>query len=124
MLKLFPNMVRRPAPEAYVVGQGSVSVARGLFNGRAFQRWREPADTELAADEVRTAMIFNDVLQTLEDSRSPVILTERKDHALLLAERISRFARNVVVLTGGVGRGKDEQLCKGSAMFPRPTNAC
>jgi len=48
-------------------------------------------------------MIFNDVLQALEDRRSPVILTERKDHALLLAGRISRFARNVIVLTGGIG---------------------
>jgi superfamily II DNA or RNA helicase len=57
----------------------------------------------LAADEARNAMIFNDVLQALEDKRSPVILTERKDHALLLAERISRFARNVIVLIGGVG---------------------
>jgi len=48
-------------------------------------------------------MIFNDVLQALEDKRSPVILTERKDHALLMAERVSRFARNVIVLTGGMG---------------------
>jgi superfamily II DNA or RNA helicase len=57
----------------------------------------------LAADKARNAMIFDDVLQALEDKRSPVILTERKDHALLMAERISRFARNVIVLTGGVG---------------------
>jgi superfamily II DNA or RNA helicase len=42
-------------------------------------------------------------LQALEDKRSPVILTERKDHALLLARRVSRFARNVIVLTGGMG---------------------
>lgn len=57
----------------------------------------------LAADEARNAMIFNDVLQALEDRRSPIILTERKDHALLLAGRIFRFARNVIVLTGGIG---------------------
>ncbi|MGJ5218771.1 TOTE conflict system archaeo-eukaryotic primase domain-containing protein [Bradyrhizobium oligotrophicum] len=57
----------------------------------------------LAADEARNALIFNDVLQALEDKRSPVILTERRDHALLLAEKIARFARNVIVLTGGVG---------------------
>jgi superfamily II DNA or RNA helicase len=57
----------------------------------------------LAADEARNAMIFDDVLQALEHKRSPVILTERKDHALCLAERLSRFARNVIVLTGWVG---------------------
>ncbi|GLH79803.1 hypothetical protein SSBR45G_47120 [Bradyrhizobium sp. SSBR45G] len=53
------------------------------------------------ADEARNAMIFDDVLQALEHKRSPVILTERKDHALCLADRLSRFARNVIVLTGG-----------------------
>ena len=30
-------------------------------------------------------------------------LTERKDHALHLADRLSRFARNVIVLMGGMG---------------------
>jgi len=39
----------------------------------------------------------------LEERRSPVILTERRDHALKLAERLSRFAHNVIVLTGGMG---------------------
>ena len=57
----------------------------------------------LAADEARNALIFDDVLKALEDRRSPVILTERKDHALHLADRFSRFARNVIVLTGGMG---------------------
>lgn len=57
----------------------------------------------LAKDEARNAMIFDDVLKALEAGRSPVILTERKDHALLLTERLSRFARNVVLLHGGLG---------------------
>ena len=57
----------------------------------------------LARDDARNAMIFDDVLKSLEAGRSPVILTERKEHALLLAEQLSRFARNVVVLHGGLG---------------------
>lgn len=57
----------------------------------------------LAANDARNALIFDDVLKSLEERRSPLILTERKDHALHLAERLSRFARNVVVLTGGMG---------------------
>jgi len=71
----------------------------------------------LAADEARNAMIFDDVLQALEDKRSPVILTERKDHALLLAERISCFARNVIVLTGGVGAKKTNCDAKARRRF-------
>jgi superfamily II DNA or RNA helicase len=57
----------------------------------------------LATNETRNAMIFDDVLKALEEKRSPLILTERKDHALHLAEKLSRFARNVIVLTGGMG---------------------
>jgi superfamily II DNA or RNA helicase len=57
----------------------------------------------LAADPVRNGLIFDDVLQALEEKRSPVVLTERKDHAIHLASRLSGFARNVVVLTGGMG---------------------
>lgn len=43
------------------------------------------------------------MLKALEEKRSPIILTERKDHALILSERLSRFARNLVLLTGGMG---------------------
>lgn len=57
----------------------------------------------LAADEARNTVIFDDVLKALEEKCSPVILTERKEHALHLAERLSRFARNVIALTGGMG---------------------
>ncbi len=57
----------------------------------------------LAADEDRNGMIFDGVLEALEAGRSPILLTERKDHAHRLAERLARFARNVLVLRGGMG---------------------
>ena len=57
----------------------------------------------LADDESRNALIFDDVLTALEAGRSPIILTERKDHADRFAERLGRFARNVILLRGGMG---------------------
>ena len=57
----------------------------------------------LADDENRNALIFDDILTTLESGRSPIVLTERKDHADQLAERLGRFARNVILLRGGMG---------------------
>ncbi len=57
----------------------------------------------LSADEKRNTLIFDDVLRALDDRRSPVIITERKDHARGLAGQISRFARNVLLLHGGMG---------------------
>jgi superfamily II DNA or RNA helicase len=56
----------------------------------------------LARDEARNAMIFHDILTALELGRSPVVITERKDHLQTIAERLVKFAKNVVVLKGGM----------------------
>ena len=56
----------------------------------------------LAADDERNAMILHDVLAALETGRSPLVITERKDHLETLAGRLSKFAKNVIVLKGGM----------------------
>lgn len=56
----------------------------------------------LAQDEARNDMIFDDVLNALEEKRSPLVLTERRDHLEYLKDRFSRFVRNLVVLRGGM----------------------
>jgi superfamily II DNA or RNA helicase len=58
--------------------------------------------TAIAQDEPRNNLIFDDVLQALEAERSPVVLTERRDHLEYLQRRFSRFVRNLVVLRGGM----------------------
>ena len=57
----------------------------------------------LAADGARNDMILDDVLAALEAGRSPLVLTERRDHAEYLADRLEGFARHVVLLRGGLG---------------------
>jgi superfamily II DNA or RNA helicase len=56
----------------------------------------------LAQDEPRNDLIFDDVLKALEAKRSPVVLTERRDHLDYLQRRFARFVRNLVVLRGGM----------------------
>lgn len=56
----------------------------------------------LAEDEARNDLIFDDVLKSLEAKRSPIVLTERKDHLEHFQQRFSRFAKNIVVLRGGM----------------------
>lgn len=56
----------------------------------------------LAADENRNMLIFDDVLKALEEGRSPILLTERKDHLDHLAESFRKFTRHLVVLKGGL----------------------
>ena len=64
----------------------------------------------LAREEARNDLIFDDVLKALEAGRSPLVLTARKDHAQGLAERLGRFARNVLFLRGGMGAKQRRSL--------------
>ena len=48
----------------------------------------------LAQDSQRNDLIFDDVLKSLEAKRSPVVLTERKDHLEYLRNRFSPFVKN------------------------------
>ncbi len=56
----------------------------------------------LAQDDERNDLIFDDVLEALERKRSPIVLTERKDHLLYLEKRFASFVRNIAVLRGGL----------------------
>jgi len=56
----------------------------------------------LAEDEARNRLILDDVLHALEEGRSPILLTERRDHLEYFAEQLRGFARHLVVLQGGM----------------------
>jgi superfamily II DNA or RNA helicase len=94
---------------------------RVILRRTAFRSARLAAETApsiqglyalIAQDEKRNAMIFEDALSALEAGRSPVIITERKDHLQAISEHLSKFAKNVIVLKGGMtarqrGQAKD-----------------
>ena len=56
----------------------------------------------IAADGRRNELILNDVIGALEQGRSPILLTERRDHLEYFAARLRGFTRHLVVLQGGV----------------------
>ncbi|MBI3493519.1 MAG: DEAD/DEAH box helicase family protein [Acidobacteria bacterium] len=68
----------------------------------------------LAGDDRRNRIILDDVMQALEEKRSPILLTERRDHLEFFAAKLGSFARHLVVLRGGMGvkerRRVQEQL--------------
>lgn len=57
---------------------------------------------KLILDERRNRQIVDDTLSALEEGRSPLVLTERKEHLDLLASELDGFVRNLVVLRGGM----------------------
>ena len=82
-----------------------------VFRRTEFRRVRSSPDDKpaiqelyasLAKDQARNDLIFEDILSALEAGRSPVVITERKDHLETLADRLSKSAKNVIVLRGGM----------------------
>jgi hypothetical protein len=57
-------------------------------------------------------------LAALEAGRSPVEITERTDHLEALADRLSRFAKNVIILRGGQSERKPREAMERLAAIP------
>jgi len=67
---------------------------------------------ELVNDFNRNEMIFNDVLKELSKGATPLLLTERVDHAYELASRFNGFVKNIIVLTGKMSKKEKENNLK------------
>lgn len=68
---------------------------------------KDPAIQEiyrlLSLNDARNRLIVNDVLAAMRDGRSPILLTERRDHLDLLAARLRDEVPRLIVLRGGMG---------------------
>ena len=59
---------------------------------------------EIIRSEQRNAMIRDDVVASLREGRSPLVLTERTEHITTLADLLRPHAPNLIILQGGMGR--------------------
>ncbi len=57
----------------------------------------------VSRDEARNRLIVDDVREALRAGRSPILLTERRDHLEHLAARLQDSVRHLIVLRGGMG---------------------
>ena len=55
---------------------------------------------ELAENQFRNQYIISDILEALSNKRTPIVLTERREHVLALEEILSSQCKNVVTLVG------------------------
>lgn len=58
----------------------------------------------LASDMARNKMIAEDVLKSLAEGRTPLVLTERTQHLQLLACELEGKVKNLFVFRGGLGK--------------------
>jgi superfamily II DNA or RNA helicase len=66
----------------------------------------------LIEDESRNNMIFGDILNVLEERKSPILLTERRSHIDYFEEKFKGFVKNIIVLRGGMGKRQGESVRK------------
>ena len=74
----------------------------------------------LAADSARNQMICDDVLASVREGRSPLLLTERVEHLQHLAHYLSGKIPCLTLLQGGMG--KKELQRAATQMAPGPAN--
>lgn len=88
---------RRPFDHKLIVRETSFRMA-----GDNFDAGIQEIYGALANDGARNRLILDDVVAALEEGRSPILLTERKDHVEYFADHLRGLVRHVVVLRGGM----------------------
>lgn len=73
---------------------------------------------EISNDKHRNQQLFNDVLNELEEGRTPIILTERIEHLENLERQFKGFAKNIIVLSGKKSKKARKQELERLAAIP------
>ena len=73
---------------------------------------------ELIADEERNQLICHDLIQTLREGRSPLVLTERNEHLNSLTKQLAPEVRHLVVLRGGMRKKELDAISARLAAIP------
>ena len=72
----------------------------------------------LTADRQRNSLILDDIRRSLAEGRSPILLTERKDHLEFLAGELRDSVKHLVVLQGGMGVKQRRKVMEHLAAIP------
>jgi superfamily II DNA or RNA helicase len=104
---------RRPFDHKLIVRETGFS-SNGMPEGAGIQKLY----AVLAADQHRNDLIFDDVVRALGEKRSPILLTERRDHLEHFAERLLSFTRHLVVLHGGMKTKERREVMARLAAIP------
>ncbi|MBW6474996.1 MAG: DEAD/DEAH box helicase [Anaerolineaceae bacterium] len=73
----------------------------------------------LVRDPIRNLTIVNDVIEAVRAGRSPVLLTERREHLTFFADTLAGKVKNIILLTGGMGRKQRNSLMEQLKNIPK-----
>ena len=72
----------------------------------------------LMENETRNQLILDDILKSLEEGRSPILLTERREHLEYFSSQLTKVMKNVIVLRGGMGIKQRRAITEQIASIP------
>ncbi len=73
---------------------------------------------EIVQSDIRNRQIVDDALYAIAQSRTPVILTERKEHVSILAELLSDKCTNIISLVGTMSAKKKRETMQRLEAIP------
>jgi superfamily II DNA or RNA helicase len=73
----------------------------------------------LTMDPERNQRIIGDVIEAVKNGRSPVILTERREHLDYFSKEFTGKVKNVIVLSGGMGIKQRKSLMEKLKQIPQ-----
>lgn len=107
------HAARRPFEHRLVVRETHFQV-----RDAAADRGIQDVYRALAIDDARNRLILDDVIAAVHEGRSPIVLTERRDHLEFLATRLQGFGRHLLVLRGGMTSKERSQVAASLATVP------
>jgi superfamily II DNA or RNA helicase len=124
-----PIVEMQLGPVRFAVSAKASAAARGFAHGLVIREtsfsapWKagDPIQdlyAAMASDEARNALILDDVISALDGGRSPLLLTERRDHLEFFAQKLSGVARNLIVLHGGLSARERKAAVASLAAIP------
>jgi superfamily II DNA or RNA helicase len=66
--------------------------------------------SEIINDHKRNMLIIKDIVQSLKSGCSPLVLTQRKEHAAFFEQHLSQFCQNVIIMVGGQNTKKRAEV--------------
>ena len=72
----------------------------------------------MVADEARNRMIAADILSAVKEGRSPVVLSERREHLEIFRQMLEGEVAHVILLRGGMGQRESRELRNRMAAIP------
>ncbi len=107
---------KRPFDHKVVIRPTTFDLPPALQNAKAIGI--QDVYAALTQDDRRNRLIIEDVVAAAHAGRSPVVLTERREHLDLLVNLLAGRTENVLALTGGMGKKQRQKLADRIAGIP------